>query len=69
MSRTMFATALVAITRATEIVYLPGQLDEYQIDPDEFPMIFSWPENGNWLCGATMIHPQVALTAAHCLEE
>ena len=69
MSRTMFATALVAITKASEIVYLPGQQDEYQIDSNEFPMVFSWPENGNWLCGATMIHPQVALTAAHCIEE
>ena len=64
MSRTMFATALVAITQATEIVS-----DEYQIDPEEFPMVFSWPENGNLLCGATMIHPQVALTAALCIEE
>ena len=69
MSRTIFATALVAIAKASEIVYLPGQLDEYRIDPDEFPMVFSWPDNGNWLCGATMIHPQVALTAAHCIEE
>ena len=30
-------------------------------------MIFKWPE-GDFRCGATMISPQVALTAAHCIE-
>ena len=30
-------------------------------------MIFKWPK-GDFRCGATMISPQVALTAAHCIE-
>ena len=32
-------------------------------------MIFKWPDNGEFRCGATMISDQVALTAAHCIEE
>ena len=32
-------------------------------------MIFKWPHNGEFRCGATMISDQVALTAAHCLKK
>jgi len=38
-----------------------------QIDPAKYPMVFKWPENG-FRCGATMVSPQMALTAAHCVR-
>lgn len=31
-------------------------------------MVFKWPEQGH-RCTATMITPQIALTAAHCISE
>lgn len=37
-----------------------------RISRDEYPMAFRWPERSP-RCGATMITPQVALTAAHCV--
>lgn len=37
-----------------------------RISRDEYPMAFRWPER-NPRCGATMISPKVALTAAHCV--
>ena len=40
----------------------------YKPDPSEYPMAFKWPE-GNFRCGATMISPTMALTAAHCVQE
>lgn len=32
-----------------------------------YQMTFRWPEEG-YRCGATMITPQMALTAAHCIS-
>ena len=34
----------------------------------EYQMVFKWPEQGH-RCTATMITPQIALTAAHCISE
>ena len=52
MSRTIFAVALLAATKATEIVYRPDvDVSRYRIDPNEvdefghdFKMAFKWPE-------------------------
>lgn len=67
MTRIILAI-LASISQATKIVYLEGLKEQYATSPDEFPMIFKWPE-GDFRCGATMISPQVALTAAHCIEK
>jgi len=73
MSKAFFATALVAVSSATEIVYRSDvAVSEYRIDSSEYPMAFRWPHNprnkNDFRCGATMIAPQVAITAAHCLK-
>ena len=75
MSRTIFAVALLAVTKATEIVYRPTvPVERYRIDPavtdefgHDFKMAFKWPD-GEFRCGATMISDQMALTAAHCFS-
>ena len=75
MPRTIFAVALLAVTKAAEIVYRPDvDVNRYRIDPtveDEdghtFKMSFKWPK-GDFRCGATMISDQMALTAAHCFS-
>ena len=64
MTRTIFAVALLAITKAAEIVYRPDvDVSRYRIDhgvTDEFGhkfrMAFKWPK-GDFRCGATMISP------------
>ena len=77
MPRTYFAAALLATMtmaeyryverRNNKIVYRPDvDIDEYRVDPTEYPMAFKWPKN-DFRCGATMISPTVALTAAHCI--
>ncbi|XP_023312842.1 ovochymase-2-like, partial [Anoplophora glabripennis] len=33
----------------------------------EFPWMLALLENKVYLCGASLIHPQVAVTAAHCV--
>ena len=76
MSRTLYSVvAIVAGASAFfsnddgKIVY-PDWVDvnDVRVDPEEYPMIFRWPEEGP-RCGATMITDQIALTAAHCVEE
>ena len=49
------------------IVY-PDNIDTnlVRVSRDLYPMAFRWPERSP-RCGATMITPQVALTAAHCV--
>ena len=50
-----------------KIVYRPDvNLDEYRVDPSEYPMAFKWPK-GDFRCGATMISSTMALTAARCI--
>jgi hypothetical protein len=53
---------------SSKIVYPGEQVDLIRIDRSAYPMVFKWPEN-SFRCGATMISPQVALTAAHCVRE
>ena len=53
---------------SAKIVYPGEQVDLIRIDRSAYPMVFKWPEN-SFRCGATMISPQVALTAAHCVRE
>ena len=68
MPRTFFATAMIAIAQANKIVYRPDvDVDQYRVDPSMYPMVFKWPE-GDFRCGATMISPTMALTAAHCFD-
>ena len=75
MPRTFFAAAMFAMADAykyverqgTKIVYRPDvDIDQYRVDPGLYPMAFKWPE-GDFRCGATMISPTMALTAAHCV--
>ena len=76
MSRTLYSVAAVVAGASAfyqidggKIVY-PDWVDvnDVRVDPEEYPMIFRWPEEGP-RCGATMITDQIALTAAHCVEE
>ena len=53
------------------IVY-PDDEDEglFAIDPSEFAESFGWYGYSDYdFCSATMISPQVAITAAHCIYE
>ena len=69
MSRTFFAAALVAFTRATDIIYAPGQQNNVMVAHSEYPMVFDFAiERENGGCGATMISDQMAITEAACVE-
>ena len=69
MPRTFFATAMLTMAQANKIVYRPDvDVDQYRVDPSMYPMSFKWPE-GDFRCGATMISPTMALTAAHCIGD
>ena len=65
---THFAVALISYgVEASKIIYRPDvDVSLYRVDPALYPMSFKWPEDDP-SCGATMISPQHAITAAHCL--
>ena len=52
----------------SHIVFPDGSAPAVRVDPNKYPAVFKWPEN-NPRCGATMVSPRVALTAAHCVRE
>ena len=69
MSRTIFTSVFMAATNAhmtrnrrmpldNDRVLYPDEenVDDFRIDPSEYPMVFMWPEDG-FRCGATMISP------------
>ena len=63
-----FISAALAINAtAFEIVYPGNQVDAIRADPSEYKPVFKWPKDSP-RCGATMVAPRVALTAAHCIE-
>ena len=71
MKNTFFAATMAATISALKkfnykIVYPGDQVDLIRIDREEFKMVFEWPREG-FRCGATMVSPQMALTAAHCV--
>ena len=69
MNRNFFAAALVAYATAEDKIVYPGEhVDLIRVDRQDYPMVFKWPEEG-FRCGATMVGPQMALTAAHCVTE
>ena len=70
MKAISFATALVTITKATNIIYredIPAA--EYKPKREEFPFSFPWPADSDPVCGGTMVTAQHMITAAHCIEE
>ena len=83
MQKTYLAAAIAAMTTAFDItlegpgkdeglpdfhiVYPDGETDSVRIDPNLYPAVFKWPK-ASPRCGATMVTPRVALTAAHCVS-
>ena len=65
---TCFTVALVStVVKANELIYRDDvDVSQYRVDPALYPMSFAWPADEP-SCGATMISPQHAITAAHCL--
>ena len=74
------ATAATQIVFKVGTVKVDGAVDEenrtrasdFRPSPSDWKMQFRWPKiPGNWRsyrCTATMIEPQVAITAAHCVR-
>ena len=68
MYKAFISAALAVNTTAFEIVYPGDEVDAIRADPAEYKPVFKWPKNLGPRCGATMVAPRVALTAAHCLD-
>ena len=66
---TYFAVALISMAKATKIIYRDDvSRSQYRVDRNLYPMAFPFPADDP-VCGATMISPQHAITAAHCLQD
>ena len=68
MYKAFISAAFAVNTTAFEIVYPGDEVDAIRADPAEYKPVFKWPKNLGPRCGATMVAPRVALTAAHCLD-
>ena len=74
MAKTLTAAAVVALVNSKKEgkIQYPGDvdIDLIRVDNMDYQMVFKWPtpSTGGSRCTATMIGPDVALTAAHCLS-
>ena len=74
------STVATQIVYRTGTIKVDGVRDEenrtnrkdFKVDPDDWKMQFRWPKTPGepkaYRCTATMVSPQVALTAAHCVR-
>lgn len=75
MAKTLTAAAVMALVNSKKSdrkIQYPGDvdIDLIRVPNMDYQMVFKWPTNqtGGSRCTATMIRPDVALTAAHCLS-
>ena len=74
MAKTLTAAAVMALVNSKKEgkIQYPGNvdIDLIRVPNMDYQMVFKWPTNqtGGSRCTATMIRPDVALTAAHCLS-
>ena len=75
MAKTLTAAAVLALVNSKKEgrkIQYPGNvdIDLIRVPNMDYQMVFKWPTNqtGGSRCTATMIRPDVALTAAHCLS-
>ena len=58
---------LIALSLTTTIQCRSGS--ESILDPKTYPWVVSLQSKGKHICGASLIHQKIALTAAHCTQK